>query len=145
MALRGTVVGMATALDLHSHRLVSANDQEISVSVLALLPRRNELEMHSHNSNDHLDPSISTSLLVFVNRRLNHEAMLEAMAHGVEVRTRVLDHTDQTGECSLSSAGATGFNCVAVSTYEDPGQRYRGNHDALRQLLQRAFTECLYG
>src|SRR5260370_22675457 len=71
MALRGTVVGMATALDLHSHRLVSANDQEISVSVLSLLPRRNELEMHRHNSNDQHDPSISTSLLVFIIRRLN--------------------------------------------------------------------------
>jgi adenosylcobinamide amidohydrolase len=101
--------------------------------------------MHSHNSNDRLDPSISTSLLVFVNRRLSHEAMLEAMAHGVEVRTRILDHTDQMGECSPSSADATGFNCVAVSTYEDPSQRYRGNHDALGQLLQRAFTESLYG
>src|SRR5260370_39957208 len=69
MALRGTVVGMATALDLPSHQLVSANDQEISVSVLALLPRPTELEMHSHNSNGHRDPSISTSVLVFANRR----------------------------------------------------------------------------
>jgi adenosylcobinamide amidohydrolase len=145
MALRGTVVGMATAIDLRSHRLASASDQDVSVSVLTVLAHRNAAEIKSHNSNTSLDPSISANFLVFVNRRLSHETMLEAMALGIEVRTRAFDNTAQTSEGSLFTAGASGLNCVAVSTYEDPSLRYRGDHDGLKQLLQRAFAGCLSG
>jgi adenosylcobinamide amidohydrolase len=129
MGLRGTVVGMATTIDLRSHRLVSANDQDISVSLLTLLPRHNELAARTESSNGDPNTSISTNLLVFVNRRLTHEEMLEAMALGVEVRTRALGHSNQMGEGSLLALGATG--------------RYRG--DGLRKLLHRTFIQCLSG
>jgi len=84
LALRATVVGMATAIDLQSHHVVNTSGRNLFVSVLALLPNRNALIVQNNNSIGALSLSISTNLLVFVNRRPYHEVMPEAMTLGWE-------------------------------------------------------------
>jgi hypothetical protein len=134
LARRGTVVGMATSIDLHSYRIVSASYRDVFVSVLALLPRQ-----RTNRPTPHFDrrsrPFDFGKSLGLCKQTIDSRGDAETMAIGVEVRTNALRHAGHTGELSMPPASAAGLNCVAVSTYEDPGQRYRGDYGPLRELM----------
>src|SRR5258708_28854174 len=65
LALRAAVVGMATAIDLHSLHVVNTSGRNLFVSVLALLPHCKALIVENNNSIGVLSLSISTNLLMF--------------------------------------------------------------------------------
>ena len=142
LGLKGTVVGMLVDADVSSQKVVNASNDEVQVSVLAMRRRYGATES-SKPSEKSRDVFGFASMLLFANRRLSHEAMLEAMVLGVEARAKIgkLDeHRDESSELRTSLRGP---EPVAIASNEDVKSRFGGDHEGLRKLILRVVAECL--
>jgi len=137
IGLRGTVVGMATSTDVRSHFAAQRNDHYLCVHAIAV----------AHNSCDRNEaaPSFALSgyapsirLLLVVNRPLTHGRMHEAMAIGVEAKTKAISkHAPQ-------ELNAEGLDFVAVASEENQRGCYRGSDSWFRELIASACTASLH-
>jgi len=129
---------MATSTDVRSHFAAQRNDHGLCVHAIAVA------EYGSRDRNE-ATPSFALSscapsicLLLVVNRRLTHEKMLEAMAIGVEAKTKAIS---KHGPRALD---AKGLDFVVVAAEENQLGRYRSSDSSFRELIASTCTASLH-
>lgn len=141
LGLKGSVVGMATMVDVRRYVLsqrVSAGLRVAAVYVTDCLAQG-----YSANGDGGRLTLGSGNLLLFVNQHQSHEAMLEAMATCVEVKARSVEQwRAQTARSNVPVVTRT-WDCVAVATEEDQQHRYRGNYREVQALISQLCVEDL--
>lgn len=140
LRLRGTVVGMGTRADLRFRKVTTIRDQDLLISVLALLPSDKDESRSQIEVSNAFPRESAPQILLFANTRLSHEMMLEMMALGVETRSRSWPLREPTKELKRYD-GLTEVDWVAVATDQD--ERFRTDSGRVRQVMMQALLESL--
>jgi adenosylcobinamide amidohydrolase len=138
--LQGTVVAMATAVDMKDLVHVSLSSSGGQVTCFATVGCGNALSVG--------DPALVTSeepapfhtinMIMTVQPGLSDEAMVEGIQIATEGRVRALYEAGISSSVSNLVATGTGTDCIAIVSLDSGRAAYCGKHTQLGELIGRA-------
>jgi adenosylcobinamide amidohydrolase len=134
LGLRGTVVGMPTNGDVHSH--VVCQQQEVGICLWSVAVRCSRLSVERGLSGSSGTARLdSTTLLLVSDKRLSHEFMLEALASCAEIRA--------VQQLTYLSKGNSAVGFMAIAANQSPHARFHGDPSSLRSLARETLLQAL--
>jgi adenosylcobinamide hydrolase len=142
LALQGTVVAMATAVEIKNLVEVSLFGGGRRVTCFATVGCGNALSVGDPASvaieQTAPSPLHTINMILAVQPGLTDEAMVEAIQIATEGRVRALNETGIRSSISHLAATGTGTDCIAVVSLGRERERYCGKHTQLGELIGRA-------
>jgi adenosylcobinamide hydrolase len=141
LGLKGTVVGMMTAADVHRHSISYASYKDLKAIALATAGCNNLATVGEEGhfmESESLPLCIGTiNLLVAVNYHFTHEAMLEAIAISTEAKVKAIHEAGLRSRQISELATGTGTDCVAIAAGTERRYRICGKHTKWGELIGR--------
>ena len=142
LGLQGTVVGMATAVEMKNPVEVSLCGGGNSVTCFATVGCGNALTVGDPASVaiEQTAPSLlhTINIIIVIQPGISDEALVEAIQIATEGRVRALYEAGiQSSQSNLAATG-TGTDCIAVVSLGNGRERYCGKHTRLGELIGRA-------
>ena len=142
LELHGTVVAMATAVQMKNFVRTSLRGDDIEVACFATVGCANALSVGDPASVtiENIAPySLHTiNLILLVQAGLGDQAMVEAIQIATEGRVRALYEAGIKSSASNLMASGTGTDCIAVVSLGSQRARYCGKHTRLGELIGMA-------
>jgi len=142
MGLQGTVVAMATAVEIKNLVEVSLGGGDNRVTCFATVGCGNALSVGDPASVETeqtaLSPLHTINLILTIQAGLGDEALVEAIQIATEGRVRALYEAGIRSSLSHLAATGTGTDCIAVVSLGAERERYCGKHTQLGELIGRA-------
>ena len=150
LGLQGTVVAMATAVEMKSLVEVSLFGGGNRVTCFATVGCGNALSVGDPASvaiEQTASPPLHTiNLILTIQPGLRDEALVEAIQISTEGRVRALYEAGIRSSLSHLAATGTGTDCIAVVSLGGERARYCGKHTELGELIgQAAYTAVKNG
>jgi adenosylcobinamide hydrolase len=150
LGLRGTVVGMATAVEIKNLVEVSLFGGGRRVTCFATVGCGNALSVGDPASvaieQAAPSPLHTINLILTIQPGLRDEALVEAIQIATEGRVRALYEAGIRSSLSHLAATGTGTDCIAVVSLGAERERYCGKHTQLGELIgQAAYTAVREG
>ncbi len=145
LGLQGTVVGMATAVEMKTLIEVSLCGGGSSVTCFATVGCSNALSVGDPASFTTLEtapaPLHTINMILAIQTGLRDEALVEAIQIATEGRVRALYEAGIRSSLSHLAATGTGTDCIAVVSLGAERERYCGKQTRLGELIgQAAYT-----
>ena len=138
LGLEGTVVGMATAVEMRFLAQSHFSDGTgVEVTCFATVGDGNALTAGDRATFTDGAPH-TINLIVLVRPGLRDEAMVEAVQIATEGRVRALHETEVLSRQSGLPATGTGTDCITVASLGEDHVRYCGKHTRLGEMIGRA-------
>lgn len=135
LGLEGTVVGMATAVEMRFLAQSHLSDGDgVEVTCFATVGHGNALTAGDRASFTDRAPH-TINLIVLVRPGLGEEAMVEAVQIATEGRVRALYETEVLSCQSGLPATGTGTDCISVVSLGEDHARYCGKHTRLGEMI----------
>jgi adenosylcobinamide hydrolase len=142
LGLQGTVVGMATGVEMKTLVEVSLCGGGSSVTCFATVGCNNALSVGDPASFTTLEtapaPLHTINMILTVQQGLRDEALVEAIQIATEGRVRALYEAGIRSSLSDLIATGTGTDCIAVVSLGGKRERYCGKHTELGELIGKA-------
>jgi adenosylcobinamide amidohydrolase len=142
LGLQGTVVGMATAVEMKNPVEVSLCGGGNSVTCFATVGCGNALTVGDPASvaieQTAPSPLHTINMILAIHTGLRDEALVEAIQIATEGRVRALYETGIRSSLSDLAATGTGTDCIAVVSLGAERERHCGKHTELGELIGRA-------
>jgi adenosylcobinamide hydrolase len=150
LGLQGTVVGMATAVEMKNPVEVSLCGGGNSVTCFATVGCGNALTVGDPASvaieQTAPSPLHTINMILAIHTGLRDEALVEAIQIATEGRVRALYETGIRSSLSDLAATGTGTDCIAVVSLGAERERHCGKHTELGELIGRtAYTAVRKG
>jgi adenosylcobinamide amidohydrolase len=145
--LKGTVVGMMTAVDIRRHSVSRITHEDLQACAVATAGCANLAtagETGNFVEGKSQPMCVGTiNLIVTVNYGFTHEAMLEALAVVTEAKVKAVFEAGLRSKANSELATGTGTDCVAIVS--GPERRYQicGKHTKWGELIGRASLESV--
>ena len=138
--LQGTVVAMATAVDMKNLVQVSQSSSGGQVTCFATVGCGNALSVGDPAPVTSEEPALlhTINMIVTVQPGLSDEAMVEGIQIATEGRVRALYEVGVSSSVSNVSATGTGTDCIAIVSLDSERAPYCGKHTQLGELIGRA-------
>jgi adenosylcobinamide amidohydrolase len=135
LGLEGTVVGMATAVEMRFLAQSHFSDGNgVEVTCFATVGHGNALTAGDRASfTDGVRHTIN--LIVLVRPGLREETMVEAVQIATEGRVRALYEAGVLSRQSGLPATGTGTDCIAIASLGEDRLRYCGKHTSLGEMI----------
>ena len=138
MGLRGTVVAMATSVEMRHTVQVSMTGGDARVTCFTTVGCGNALSVGDPASvtiEEPAPPLHTINMILTVQPGLSDEAMVEAVQIVTEGRVRALYEKGITSCQSSLPATGTGTDCIAIVSLGEGLERYCGKHTKLGELI----------
>lgn len=138
LKLEGTIVGLATAVEMRSLAEASLTSNEIEARCFATVGYGNALTVGDQISNrlEHEPVSPHTiNMILLVRPGLSEKAMVEAVQIVTEGRVRALYELGIPSSSSGLPATGTGTDCIAVVSLDQGRTVYCGKHTKVGELI----------
>ena len=138
--LQGTVVAMATAVEMKNLVQVSQSNSGGQVTCFATVGCGNALSVGDPATvtSEEKAPLHTINLIVTVQPGLSDEAMVEGIQIVTEGRVRALCEAGVSSSVSNVAATGTGTDCIAIVSLDSERAPYCGKHTRLGELIGRA-------
>jgi len=142
LGLRGTVVGMATAVEIKNLVEVSLFGGGRRVTCFATVGCGNALSVGDPASvaieQAAPSPLHTINLILTIQPGLRDEALVEAIQIATEGRVRALYEAGIQSSLSSLTATGTGTDCIAIVSLDNENSPYCGKHTQFGELIGRA-------
>lgn len=140
LGLEGSVVAMATAVEMKNLVRVSMSGGDAEVNCFATVGCGNALSVGDAASVAIGEPAPldTINMIITVRPGLSDEAMVEAIQIATEGRVRALYEAGIRSSVSSLTATGTGTDCIAVVSLGGNRARYCGKHTELGEWIGRA-------
>jgi adenosylcobinamide amidohydrolase len=138
--LRGTVVAMATAVDMKNLVHVSLTSAGGEVACFATVGCGNALSVGDPSlvTREDRPPLHTINMIVTVQPGLSDTALVEAIQIVTEGRVRALYQAGIVSSLSSLAATGTGTDCIGIASLGSGRASYCGKHTPLGELIGRA-------
>jgi iron complex transport system ATP-binding protein len=143
LGLRGTVVAMATAVEMKNLIRSAMHADGVEVTCFATVGCSNALSVGDPATvmiaGERAPAPLHTiNLIVTVQPGLTDQAMVEAVQIATEGRVRALQEAGIQSSVSNLVATGTGTDCIAVASFGGNPARYCGKHTQFGELIGNA-------
>jgi len=142
LGLQGTVVAMATAVEMKDLIRVSMRGTGIEVTCFATVGCGNALSVGDPAIVVQAKPTATQlhtiNLILTVRPGLRDEALVEAIQIATEGRVRALYEAGIQSSLSSLTATGTGTDCIAIVSLDNENSPYCGKHTQFGELIGRA-------
>jgi adenosylcobinamide amidohydrolase len=137
LGLGGTVVGMATAVDMAFLAQISFSDAAKEIFCFATVGCNNAMTAGDAVlfKDDRTATPHTVNMILLVRPGLREEAMVEAVQIATEGRVRALFEMGVVSRQSGLPATGTGTDCIAIASLGEGAARYCGKHTALGSTI----------
>jgi adenosylcobinamide amidohydrolase len=148
LGLQGTVVAMATAVEMKDLVRVSFSRSSTEVTCFATVGCGNALSVGDRTSVAMMESTPvlphTINMILIVRPALTHEALVEAIQIATEGRVRALYEARVQSSVSSLAASGTGTDCIAIASLGgEAGAPYCGKHTEFGELIGRAAYEAV--
>ena len=147
LGLQGTVVAMATAVEMKNLVRVSFSRASAEVTCFATVGCSNALSVGDPASVEMMDSTVpphTINMILIVQPTLTDEALVEAIQIATEGRVRALYEARVQSSVSSLAASGTGTDCIAIASLGGrAGAPYCGKHTEFGELIGRAAYEAV--
>jgi adenosylcobinamide amidohydrolase len=145
--LKGTVVGMMTAVDIRRHSVSRVTHEDMQACAVATAGCGNLAtvgETGNFVEGKSQPMCVGTiNLIVAVNYGFTHEAMLEALTVVTEAKVKAVFEAGLRSKANSELATGTGSDCVAIAAGSERRYRICGKHTKWGELIGRASLESV--